>query len=140
MVLGGSRGFQLVLGGFRWLKRCLRCSRHGIREARNSHSKIMHVEELAAAVVAPGGLSQHVPEELRRLALDTEVGAQLIRFKWRPVFGVKARPGRHINCDEGKAYRFLMKRDALKKQETPQFLFFQCFCDVSLMASWSRFG
>lgn len=63
-----------------------------------------------------GGVDYLVTKEERKLALETEAGAQLIKYKWRPIFSLAAKPDRHINLDEGKAYRFAPKRDALQKR------------------------
>lgn len=51
-------------------------------------------------------------EELQKLRLETEVGAELLKFDWAPVFSLHVQDERHINLDECKALRFGVIRDA----------------------------
>jgi hypothetical protein len=52
----------------------------------------------------------------KKLRLDTEVGAVVSRWNWKPVFGIDAPGSEHINIKELKACRFLVKRAARGKR------------------------
>ena len=61
-------------------------------------------------------MAQPVSKELQKFSLEVQVADKLVDMPWRPIFGISAAKGRHINLDEGKALRFALKREALQRK------------------------